>query len=99
MKLTVTFIAIIETYIYPRSHWQTKLDENALFLHNLKTAQDDRLLKKPNEAKVPTEQELMIGDHAFAIHVLVCQILRPFCCIYSVTQNEVIGVETVKLSC
>lgn len=54
-----------------RSHWQTKLDENALFLHNLKSAQDDRLLKKANEAKAPTEQELMIGKYRLFIFVSI----------------------------
>ncbi|XP_065064320.1 bromodomain-containing protein 7-like [Rhopilema esculentum] len=45
-----------------RTHLQTKLDENAKFLHNLKSAQDNRLLKQANDAKVPSEQELNIAE-------------------------------------
>jgi len=60
-----------------RSHWQTKLDENALFLHNLKNAQDDRLLKKANEAKVPTEQELVIAQNLTGNIKEILEKVRP----------------------
>eukprot|EP00794_Sanderia_malayensis_P018975 gene18975-20882_t len=46
-----------------RNELQTKLDENARFLSNLKNAQDERMLKKPQDSKTPSDQEILMAEN------------------------------------